>query len=439
MDFYLSNTLITGKFYMKRHGNKSDRSEDAKKINRDNEKLKEEHPNKVIQSAGLYPEILNLTTTIKVLDTYKNLEWLLKHFYADIKYNLMTRKREIIIPGHFIFTHDEQNSALLRVKHLATLNFMPTKSINEHLQLIASENSYHPIVEGLKQNKWDGIRRLDDFVKTIKTDNDEFTKQIITTWMIAAIAAAHTTTGFSNQGVLVLQGTQGVGKTEWVKALDPFNCNAVKEGALLEPKNKDSIISLSRFWIIELGELDATFNTSHMGMLKSFITSHVDDIRFPYAQCDTRLFRQTAYIATVNDENFLVDDTGNRRWWTLCCKEINYQHGMDMKQVWAEVYDLWRNGKKPYLDKNIQSQVNNLNVKHEKVDPLKEQILSNYHWDNGAHRELSASQILRELGYYKPTSSETRRVGKIMKSINVQDGRLRDGVTIHKIPSFKVG
>ena len=61
-------------------------------------------PYRVIESPLLYPEIVESRSGVKVLDTYKNLEFLLKHFNAEIKYNLMSRRREINLPGLNFFS-----------------------------------------------------------------------------------------------------------------------------------------------------------------------------------------------------------------------------------------------------------------------------------------------------------------------------------------------
>jgi putative DNA primase/helicase len=394
--------------------------------------------NKVVQSLVLYPEIIETKKSIKVLDTYKNLEWLLKHFKADIRYNLMTRKREIEIPEFFIFPDDIENSALAKIDYLATVNEMPTKKLDQHLDTIGGENAYHPIVNCIKAKEWDKKERLSDFIKTINSTNNELAFKIIHTWMMAAIAAAHSVDGFVNHGVLVLQGAQGIGKTAWVKSLDPINCNAVKEGAILDPTNKDSIISLASHWIVELGEIDATFRKADVSRLKSFITTQADDVRMPYARRSMRLVRRTAYVATVNDEKFLTDDTGNRRWWTIQVKSINYDHGFNMQQVWAEAYHDWKvKGALTYLPTELQQAVNESNREHEKLDPLVEKVLTIFDWASPGRRELTVTEILNEMDYSKPTKNDLISMSKILTELNHKGCRKSNGLRLHEIPFRK--
>lgn len=386
-----------------------------------------------------YPELEEIwygnKPSHKVLETHLNLMFLLDKFNITLRYNLMTRRREITIPGLHIFQDDIDNDTLARIEHLATINFLSHRQIDKFLDMLCAAKPYHPIVECIKDNPWDGTPRLDDFIKTVHATNPVLAKEIITTWMIAGVAAAHSATGFTNQGVLVLQGNQGVGKTEWLKSLDPISCGAVKEGALLDPRAKDSVITLAAFWIIELGELDATFNKADIALLKSFITNHVDEVRLPYARRNTRMIRRSVYAATVNSDQFLVDSTGNRRWWTLSVTHCDWNHGFDMKQVWAEVYHLWKGGKQPYLNREAQEAVNHSNVSHEQIDPMHEQLLAKFDWSHSVFQWMTATHVLEALGYQKPTVGEVRRMSRILVQINKQQPKRSNGKTEHKVPN----
>jgi putative DNA primase/helicase len=389
-----------------------------------------------VTSSLIYPETVEKGKQIKVLDTHVNLKWLLEHFKAEIRYNLMTRRREINFSTYTIFPDDVENDALFQVNYIATINGMPTKQLDIHLDKLAFNNSYHPIAESIALKPWDGIYRLDNFINTIDAKEPELAKKIIKTWMVCAIAAAHSHDGFINNGVLVLQGAQNIGKTRWVKSLDPIDCDAIREGAFLDPTNKDSVIQLSRYWISELGELDSIFKKSEIGRLKSFITMESDDVRLPYARRSTRLARRSAYVATVNDSNFLIDDTGNRRWWTIIVKEIDLDHGLDMQQVWAETYATWKAGALTYLDSDIQSFVNESNKNHERTDPLREKLLTWYDWSNPARKWLTATAVLEEMGYTKPNRADATAMGKILTEKNGVEGKKINGIKVHEVPVY---
>lgn len=366
-----------------------------------------------------YPQ-LNLMRT-KPLNTHENLNFLLDFLNIKVRWNDMSRTREVIIPNFPGFSDDLENLTLNEIINLATINHMPTSRIDEHLNSLAQRNHYHPIVDCIISKPWDGVSRFNPFIKTLRTTNDEFSHVLIRKWMLAAIAAVFSEKGFPLQGVLVLQGKQNIGKTRWVKSLDPINCKAVKEGALLDPSNKDSLITCACYWIVELGELDATFRKSDIARIKSHITSEVDIVRFPYARKNSRLTRRTAYVATVNESRYLIDDTGNRRWWTMEILQIDLNHGLDMQQVWAEVYHCWKQGETPWLSQHEINQLNQLNMEFEQLDPFEEKILTQFDWREGwLHRQtvqLTATDALAAIDYKNPTRSEATRMGKILTKL----------------------
>lgn len=400
---------------------------------------------KMIASKILYPETIEIPgkngSSYKVLDTHINLKWLLEHFKADIKYNLMTRRREIIIPGHFISKEDYDNEALSLVEYLAIVNEMPIKKINEHLNKIALQNSYHPIVECIKNNPWDGTKRVDSFLQTIQSPNQELSNQILRTWMRAAIAAAYSVNGFSSHGAIVIQGKQGIGKTAWIRLLDPIDCGAIKDGAILEPNLKDCVIGLSQFWIIELGELDATYRRTDIARIKSFITMDFDFIRNPYARLDNKRPRRSVYIGTVNNPDYLVDDTGNRRWWTIEAISIDYRHNFDMKQIWAEIHHEWSNGEPTYLVKELQEKVNVSNEKFEQVDPLEERLLSFFDWDSPSTKLMTVTSILMEMKWPLIDQKSANKLGRILTKLTgkkpIRSGKNRE--RMREVPgSYKI-
>jgi len=243
--------------------------------------------------------------------------------------------------------------------------------------------------------------------------------------MISAIAAAFNEKGYASQGALVLQGQQGKGKTFWVSSLDPCNCNAVKTGALLDPTNKDSLITHASFWIVELGELDGTFKKADTARIKSHLTNFIDTVRAPYAKKNSQYHRRHVYIATVNQKRFLIDDTGNRRWWTIEIESIDLDYLKSLKknpghmqQVWAEAYHLFSNGESPELTNEEFTQLNASNAEYEQIDPFEERVLSYFDWDSPIRSiEMSATEVLVTIGYTQPRVSDATKMGRVLTKL----------------------
>jgi putative DNA primase/helicase len=215
----------------------------------------------------------------------------------------------------------------------------------------------------------------------------------------------------------------------------------VLEGHILDPSNKDSVIAAAKHWIVELGELDGTFRRADIAKLKSYLTASQDVVRLPYAIKPSKWPRTTVFAATVNDAKFLIDKTGNRRFWTIqLTEEIDLDHGLDMQQVWRAVYDMWKAGETPYLDKETEEKVIRRNQKHEQIEPLEEMILDRFQWGHTDEENhvyyMTCTDILKEIGYEKPTHGETIRGARVLQRMEIEQGTGRR-CRHYKMPSLK--
>jgi putative DNA primase/helicase len=90
-------------------------------------------------------------------------------------------------------------------------------------------------------------------------------------------------------------------------------------------------------WIVELGELDATFRKSDLAQLKGFLTKNKDSLRRPYARKESSFARRTVFAGTVNDFHFLHDRAGNRRFWPVDIVSIDRDRSINYQQLWAQI------------------------------------------------------------------------------------------------------
>ena len=235
--------------------------------------------------------------------------------------------------------------------------------------------------------------------------------------------------------VPVLQGDQSYKKTAFIERMLNVMPQAFLEGAELNPDNKDSVLSCIRSWGAELGELERT-NKNSQGSLKAFITKSVDTIRPPYARTDIKKPRQTHFIASVNGENFLKDETGSSRFVVLAMKkpanmdELNKILGWHyngtgsikqpkpelLKQFWLEVKSLYLSGfgwmlsdKETLLAKGINEEFNDKGSWYEYLrDQYVKGNSSSLHW-------LTAGELVNDDS--KLSSRETALVGKALKRL----------------------
>lgn len=218
------------------------------------------------------------------------------------------------------------------------------KVVEAYLIEWAKDDSYHPVRELLENTQWDSADRLPEVYSILGIEKDLLSMSLVRKWLLQAIALLHNTleAPFGGEGVLVLNGAQGAGKTSFFRHL-ALRPEWFLEGAAIKDSDKDTTRRAVTHWITELGELETTMK-SDVSALKAWITSAKDSYRLPYARTDTETPRTTSLCATCNSDRFLVDTTGNRRYWTIPIEHpIGYDRiqALDALQLWAQMYAVY--------------------------------------------------------------------------------------------------
>ena len=216
-------------------------------------------------------------------------------------------------------------------------------AIERYLNVIVGENVKNPLLDSIKAVKWDGVKRLQQVFDILHIE-DKLSKIFLYKWFLQAIAMLHNGDNgkkFAPEFVLVLQGRQGTGKTRFFQHLCPQNYWG--EGETVDPRDKDTLIRITSKWIVEIGEIGSTMKKD-VDILKAFLTRGTDDCRPPYGKKSMEYPRKTVFVATVNETEFLLDTTGNRRWAVIPLDpalRIDYASQIktfDTMQFWAEIY-----------------------------------------------------------------------------------------------------
>lgn len=363
----------------------------------------------------------------KPLSTIRNLEAILDRVGATIRYNVISKRQEWLIPGEETSMDNQLNVIYARILDLCNRFKMNTGQLKDFLLYLSDRNQFNPVATWIKSKPWDGHTRLADLYATlqVKDESDPKVRQLKATlirrWLVSAVAAAFRPKGVSAHGVLVLQGDQYIGKTKWFKSLVPEDLGVIAEGKSLNPSDKDSVKQVISYWLVELGELDSTFRKSDIAALKAFLTRDHDMLRLPFAPAESIFARRTVFFGSVNPEQFLADSTGNRRYWTLNCVAIDHSHNLDMQQVWAEVYELYLQGETWYLTPEELALLNESNREFELTDPIEERIRTHYNWsitDLGQGYWKTATQIAEDLCGDRFTKADVNRVAPVVRSLN---------------------
>lgn len=380
-----------------------------------------------------YSPLPDVNSKGKPLGTIDNVAAAAHRMDVTIRYNIIKKKREIIIPKQSFSMDNEAEAALAWFTSSCKKFELPTSELDAYTWYLADRNIYNPVTTWITSKPWDGVSRLGDFYATVTAVNQDFDRKVkalkeamMAKWLLSAVAAAFEPNGAATAGVLVFTGAQYMGKTKWFKSMAPKHLDVIKDGLSLRPDDRDSVKRAVSYWMVELGELDATFRKADIAALKAFITSDRDVMRLSYGREERTFARRTVFFGSVNDDQFLKDKTGNRRFWTINCQSIDCDHKVDMQQLWAEVYEsMYQAGMSWYLTNEEVATLNEHNDNHTEIDPIEERLSFRLDWktDRSNWRWATATQILMECGIDKPTAADTKAAGIYLNRMGVETKR----------------
>lgn len=325
----------------------------------------------------------------KPLPTAQNLAELCRRTGVIARYNVIKKDIEILVPGLLTSIDNSKEVATAELLDCMHRVGMPTSNFEGMLVSVAERRQYNPVATWIDSKPWDGKSRLQSFYDTVEekervtlADGRSLKEILMRKWMISAVAAAYEPNGVVARGVLTFVSKQNLGKTRWAKQLAPRDLAVVADGEVLNPADRDSVKRVVSKWIVELGEVDATFRRADIAALKGFISRDSDELRRPYARTESKYARRTIFFASVNDERFLHDSTGNTRWWTIHAVSLGEPAALDMQQVWAEVKALYDAGESWHLDPLELDALNGHNQNYESISPIEEMIDRNFEWSS---------------------------------------------------------
>ena len=207
---------------------------------------------------------------------------------------------------------------------------------------------YNPINDFFsKLPKWDGIDYFKKLEKYIQFDVDEkpdFFFAMLKKHIIRAIKCA-IVEKYINRMVFVLHGPQEIGKSMFFRWL---SLGQLYYEEPINPADKDSILALARYLIINMDELDS-LNKKDVAKLKAFISHGEVTKRVPYGRHDEIFPRIASFVGSTNKTDILADEK-NTRWIILKILSFDwegYTKNINPMQIWSQC--------KAELDKNADA------------------------------------------------------------------------------------
>ena len=278
----------------------------------------------------------------------------------------------------------------------------------------ADDNAYHPI-----KNYFKGLPKASGSIEKLagyfKTNNDNIFKAYLMNWFCGAVARVFT--GEQN-ATLVLDGAQGIGKSNFVRWLSPLQ-KFFNEGAI-QPNDKDCILSLLRYFIWEISELGSTTRRADISALKAFQSREWCNIRPPFMRSKVEKPPLASFIGTINNEaGFLNDSTGTRRWNVITLDSINWNYSkeIDINDIWSEAYQLYKSGFDYHLTSEeitIHDALNRLYTDKTHIDELLDAYLEFSDEEDYFISTLELVSKLKQIGCTGTDDSISKKVKKWM-------------------------
>jgi len=307
--------------------------------------------------------------------------------------------------------------------------------LDEAIAVSSRFHSYHPVRDYFNSLEWDKKPRLDKWLPTYTGSEDSpYIRAVGRKTLVAAVTRIFKP-GTKFDHILILEGDQGIGKSQIIKTLS----GEWYSDAHIDVHNlKDAAMLMEGVLLYELGEM-APATKSESETLKAFITREDDKVRRPYARIPESSLRQCTFIGTSNADEYLKDETGNRRYWPVDCQgpfKLD-KAKEDRDQIWAEAVHVFRNGHEPlYLEtKKLREDAEGQQRERMLIDELQFRIES---WLDGEHefgkletKDKTYGEEIWVNCLERPKESfeipQQRRIGKIMKHLGWKRQSVRLG------------
>lgn len=220
-------------------------------------------------------------------------------------------------------------------------------SVEDAMLATAGVNRFHPVTDWLDTLEWDGTPRLDNWLcATFGCENTPYHQAVAAKVLIAAVRRVRHP-GCKFDYMLVLEGQQGIGKSESLRRLfgDWFS-DAIPP----DLTSKDAAMALLGIWCLEFSEIEHLIRLE-VETIKAFLSRSTDRYRPPYGRAYVDRPRQGVLIGTTNKDDYLRDESGNRRIWPVRCMTADPEWiSVSREQLWAEAAQREASGESIWLD-----------------------------------------------------------------------------------------
>lgn len=207
--------------------------------------------------------------------------------------------------------------------------------VYDAMMKVAHDNTFDSAKEYLLSLKWDGEKRVDNWLTmTYHTPNDIYHRTVGANWLKGLVKRIMIP-GCKFDHVLVLEGEQGIKKSTSLMVLG----RDWHVETTMSTDNKDFFMMFQGKAIIEFSEGE-TLNRTEVKRMKAIITTQSDKYRPAYGRLSVDYPRRCVFAMTTNADEYLKDETGNRRWLPVKCMGVADVEWLEQNrdQLFAEAY-----------------------------------------------------------------------------------------------------
>ncbi len=371
----------------------------------------------------------------------------------------IVRVKDFIFRNYDIRFNEIQNEYEIKAKNETNYKILNEDSLmfeilsnnykisEKHLRFILGSdfvpkiNAIRDYFEGLgtwqAQSKDGGITCENDYIgqlcSYIKLKNEEEREQFEYHFRKHLIRCVACSLGldFNKQCFVIVSSIQNIGKSSFIRFLLPPKLGENFYSETFRPESKDSMIDLSRLFILNIDEL-ANLSKHDIDLVKKHFSTDRINERLPFGRKNSYLKRIVNFFATTNNDEFLTDETGSVRWicFEIVAIDFNYSQNINIDDVWRQAYNLLNQGEAYQLTKEDIELNEKRNKKHQKTSVEYDLIVKHFAEDTEKkpHNFITSTEVYIYLTEKYPTIRIfPNNIGKALKIIASQKSFRRNG------------
>lgn len=263
--------------------------------------------------------VLNTENISRILSQHKE-------FAGKIRYETFQNKLQIKKGNEFV---EIQDNDIIQLQTKISVMFpffaqVSKEMTRDAVDKVSYENQVDEAIEYITSLTWDRKPRLDQWLQNVYGVRDnEYHRRVGSNWMKGLVNRI-VNPGCKFDYVLVVEGEQGAKKsTSFIELVGQQWHSEI----IASTDNKDFFMAFAGKAVIEFSEGEVLSRTD-IKRMKSIITNQTDRYRKPFERSARDYPRRCVFVMTTNDDEYLRDETGNRRW-------------LPVKTVYAEANIEW--------------------------------------------------------------------------------------------------